>query len=330
MNRETIKPLFEDASASSELRNFVSLARADGASQADLDRLATRLGPVLGISAALIASSAAVVGTAPVAAAAAFGAPTSGLMPALGAAAQGAAHGAKAGLLSQLLASTSAKLLAVGLSVGAAGVGVYSVQDAQRAAPAPQTSVARQGAMPSADAQRALSPAASPLPEGATSQQLAATQQAAALVDDTRAAEPTVPGRVFAPARKRAAAPARLAAAAAEPIAAPVVEPVLADEPVATTPPSPSVPPPSELSLIERAEAARMHQDQAFAFLAKHERLYPHGALAQEREMLAIELLLKAGRLSQAEARADRFEGAYPSSAHLLRLRALLARANAK
>jgi outer membrane protein assembly factor BamD (BamD/ComL family) len=92
----------------------------------------------------------------------------------------------------------------------------------------------------------------------------------------------------------------------------------------------PSLPPPSELSLIEHAEASRLHPNEALAFLAKHEEIYPRGALAQEREVLAIELLLKAGRLSQAETRAERFEDAYPSSAHLPHLRALLTRASAK
>jgi hypothetical protein len=92
----------------------------------------------------------------------------------------------------------------------------------------------------------------------------------------------------------------------------------------------PSLPSPSELSLIERAEASRTRPIEALAFLAKHEEIYPRGALAQEREVLAIELLLKAGKSSQAEARAERFADVYPRSAHLPHLRALLTRANAK
>jgi hypothetical protein len=84
---------------------------------------------------------------------------------------------------------------------------------------------------------------------------------------------------------------------------------------------------PSELSLIQQAEAARARGADALALLATHERLYPRGALAQEREVLAIELLLKAGKLAQAAARASHFDHRYPQSAHLPRVRALLERA---
>jgi hypothetical protein len=46
---------------------------------------------------------------------------------------------------------------------------------------------------------------------------------------------------------------------------------------------------------------------------------------AQERDVLAIEALIAAGRRPEAEARAKQLELAYPGSAHLRRVRVLLA-----
>src|SRR5262249_19146361 len=86
--------------------------------------------------------------------------------------------------------------------------------------------------------------------------------------------------------------------------------------------------PESELELIQGAVAARSQSAQALALLDRHERLYPRGALAQEREVLAIEVLLRAGEPARAKARASRFAAAYPGSAHLPRIHALISRAH--
>jgi hypothetical protein len=345
MSHDPIKPLFEDASAPSELRDFVTMARNDGASQAELDRLAMRMAPVVGVSAAFIASSAAAIGTAPVTAVSAFGA-GSGLTPALGAAsaakvsaAGGAASTAKAGLLGKILSSASAKVLAVSLGVGAAGAAVYSATSSKHPSPELQAAAVSAGARSHAVPAARGPSAGEVLP--APGETAAPAEPALEVADEV--ASPAIssarPASARAPlgARKQLASAARALPA---PVAQPAPEPVAsAEQPITDQPVEaqaaaenvkPSQPPPSELSLIERAEASRTRPNEALAFLAKHEEVYPRGALAQEREVLAVELLLKAGKLREAEARAERFEDVYPRSAHLPHLRALLTRASAK
>ena len=66
---------------------------------------------------------------------------------------------------------------------------------------------------------------------------------------------------------------------------------------------------------------------QALALAQEHAREYPNGLFAQEREVLAIEALLKLRQRAAAVARAKTFVGRYPGSAHARRVRALLERA---
>ncbi len=344
MSHDPIKPLFEDPGASAELRDFISLARNDGANQADLDRLARRVGPVVGVSAALIASSAAAIGaSAPLAAASGFGAPASGLTAALSSSAVANAVGGvsnagalkmgagavqagavKAGLFSQLMASASAKVLAVGLSLGAAGAAVYGVRSSTESERPPAVVAV-------APSLRTAQPKPTSAQQEPASAQASAAEPAAQV--QPLDVQPSAPlARSAAELRARRSPPVQRAAAPAP--VAPDPKPELkstetpiVDDPSAAAEAKRALPPPSELSLIERAEALRTQPTEALAFLSKHEQVYPRGALAQEREVLAIELLLKAGRLSQAETRAERFEDAHPRSAHLPHVRALLARA---
>jgi hypothetical protein len=81
----------------------------------------------------------------------------------------------------------------------------------------------------------------------------------------------------------------------------------------------------SELTLLDRARA-RMAPDPAAAMRAldAHLALYPRGTFAQEREVLAIEALVRLGRRPEAEARAAAFESAFPGSAHRRRIAVLL------
>ena len=85
--------------------------------------------------------------------------------------------------------------------------------------------------------------------------------------------------------------------------------------------------PERELVLLERSRAA-LDRDPALAFaeVQAHERAYPQGVFAQEREVLAIEALLKLRRRGLALARAARFMQRYPESSHVRRVRALLER----
>jgi len=73
----------------------------------------------------------------------------------------------------------------------------------------------------------------------------------------------------------------------------------------------------SELDLMRDAKAALpVDPNQALSILNRHAKLYPSGVLAQEREVLAIDALLRLGRKSEASARAARFSSNYPTSAH--------------
>lgn len=57
---------------------------------------------------------------------------------------------------------------------------------------------------------------------------------------------------------------------------------------------------------------------------AEHQRRWPSGALALEREVLIIEALSALGRPADARARAVTFAQQNPTSIHLPRLRALV------
>jgi hypothetical protein len=85
--------------------------------------------------------------------------------------------------------------------------------------------------------------------------------------------------------------------------------------------------PTAEVKLLERAQdALRSRPAEALALCTEHERTFQRGMLAQEREVIAIEALVKLGRMDDARARADRFAAAHPSSSHQRRIDALLAR----
>ncbi|MBX3264876.1 MAG: hypothetical protein KF782_34710, partial [Labilithrix sp.] len=105
-----------------------------------------------------------------------------------------------------------------------------------------------------------------------------------------------------------------------------------------TTPPAgasgaqaPSAPreetgPEAEVRLLERAQdALRARPAEALALAEDHARRFPQGMLAQEREVIAIEALMKTGRASEANARAARFKARFPGSSHTRRIDALVA-----
>jgi hypothetical protein len=62
----------------------------------------------------------------------------------------------------------------------------------------------------------------------------------------------------------------------------------------------------------------------ALAKCDEHARAYPSGMLEAEREVLAVDALLRLGRRPEAEARAARFRASHPGSAYLRRLDTLL------
>jgi hypothetical protein len=116
--------------------------------------------------------------------------------------------------------------------------------------------------------------------------------------------EPTVPAPSVvaeAPAEASAAAPAP-----AEPTASLGNSGASRDKPAL-----------SEPELLGQAQGALSgNPARALALCETHRKLFPHGVLVQEREVLAIEALDKLGRHAQAVDRGNRFLKAFPSSAH--------------
>lgn len=138
----------------------------------------------------------------------------------------------------------------------------------------------------------------------------------------------------------RLAVPSALATAAraARPIERPTVDstaPETIDAPEAPAPlPEASAPAPAapvvdaetEAHFLDRARAALdTAPAQALSLTEEHARRFPSGALAQEREVVAIEALSRLGRVEAARQRAQRFLAAFPGSVHRRRLEALLA-----
>lgn len=80
----------------------------------------------------------------------------------------------------------------------------------------------------------------------------------------------------------------------------------------------------AETKLLGDAQSA-LKSDPAAALRAcnEHAKRFPGGSLAQEREALAIEALVRLGRKDDAEKRLARFRGSYPSSGHLRKLESL-------
>lgn len=75
----------------------------------------------------------------------------------------------------------------------------------------------------------------------------------------------------------------------------------------------------SEVQLLEPARTSIAHRDYAAALvlLAKHQREFPNGELAQEREALRVRALWGEGQQSAAKAAAKAFGKRYPRSALL-------------
>jgi hypothetical protein len=82
----------------------------------------------------------------------------------------------------------------------------------------------------------------------------------------------------------------------------------------------------TETQLLQRTlDALGRSPAEALTLTALHQRRFPGGSLAQEREVLAVDALIRLGRRDEARARAARFVESYPRSAHRRRLEALLA-----
>jgi hypothetical protein len=77
----------------------------------------------------------------------------------------------------------------------------------------------------------------------------------------------------------------------------------------------------SETTLLEQARAALQSRPaDALELARRHQARFPHGVLAQEREVIAIEALERLGQKAAANARAAEFERRYRGSVHQPRL----------
>jgi hypothetical protein len=103
--------------------------------------------------------------------------------------------------------------------------------------------------------------------------------------------------------------------------------PVGVSTPSETLAPAPQSDQEPELSLLRRAQGSVSSAPaQALSLCALHAIRFGAGVLGQEREVIAIDALLRLGRVSEARARAERFRAGYPGSAHTRRIDAALER----
>jgi hypothetical protein len=83
-----------------------------------------------------------------------------------------------------------------------------------------------------------------------------------------------------------------------------------------------------ELRILDRARRAdsRGEYATALALVAEHERRFPHGRLAEDREVLRMRAFVGLDRGSDAHATAAKFRRQFPRSVLLSKIDALLAR----
>jgi hypothetical protein len=164
---------------------------------------------------------------------------------------------------------------------------------------------------------------ASSSPESSTSR--IETQQVPSASDQPAAASAGSLGAdspVVAPFERSAAASTPVEPARQAPPATPARRP--RPTPRATTPvvrTSPPVAARDGALLVEQAilkaarrAIARHDVDGALINIRQHELSHPHGRLTQERELLRVQALARAGRVAEAEAAATRFRARFPES----------------
>lgn len=124
----------------------------------------------------------------------------------------------------------------------------------------------------------------------------------------------TVSAPISAPATATASAPATATATATASATASASVPVPVPVPAA-----------DEMSLLDEAQRAMATDPQkALGLCEKDAKANPKGAMAQEREVLAIDALMRLGRQSEAKERAAKFHAQWPDSAHGRRVDALV------
>jgi hypothetical protein len=124
-------------------------------------------------------------------------------------------------------------------------------------------------------------------------------------------APPPMPIEAVAPSAAKLDVPPAQAAEAAETTREPATAERVAEAPQVAAIPA------GELALLLEARK-QFHTDPSavLRLTAEHARRFPDGALAPEREVLAIEALRALGRNGQADERLRRFRASYPDSLH--------------
>ncbi|MGK4006153.1 hypothetical protein WMF31_26275 [Sorangium sp. So ce1036] len=133
-----------------------------------------------------------------------------------------------------------------------------------------------------------------------------------------------------APAAPPPAAPAPEAEAPRAAAPAPRREAARAARPAAPAAPPGTTAAPSgdellrEARRLEQARAALADSPEAsLSTLDAHRSEFPNGQLAEERELIAIQALMRLGRADEARARAEAFLQRFPSTAYTERVRRL-------
>lgn len=81
----------------------------------------------------------------------------------------------------------------------------------------------------------------------------------------------------------------------------------------------------TEVQLLQRAQDALDRSPaQALDLISRHAARFPGSGLGQEREVIAVDALVRLGHVGEARARAAAFAARFPTSAHLRRLAALV------
>lgn len=183
-----------------------------------------------------------------------------------------------------------------------------------------------------APAYEAQSPAPSLAPERAGAVPLAGNAGASAVSDSWRGPEPSDPRLVSVPVNalpsaKRTARDAPRPPAARDVGAIPSKEADVSDDVAAPAPvvrgsaPVATAAREPEGDFLRRAQARLTGSPlEALAMTNEHPSLYPKSILVQEREVIAIDALVRLGRRAEAVRRADAFRRAFPRSAHLSRV----------
>jgi hypothetical protein len=114
---------------------------------------------------------------------------------------------------------------------------------------------------------------------------------------------------------RRIEVPVPVTVVVSAPATPPSIAPSATVAPPVTAPPKPGSDAAEQLAL-EKIRSALKSGDSAAALAAvvEHEKKYPAGAHAEEREALAVQALARAGRTADAKARAERFHQRFPGS----------------